>query len=245
MWLVPVLGNAAVSRSYACMAGGRARQVLHAGELQLHAQRRRGQREQQPDRDRPASPAGARSAGRSTAGQNRGGAAARAGLYAARSAATAAAPGAGRPSGRAWPAAPAARSASRVTATATTRIEPTARDEKTTSPASSSPAIEMITAMPETTTACPEVSAAISTASRCGAALGPFLAFPADVEQRVVDPDRHADQQDHAGGGVGGRHQVRGESGQAHRGGHRRERQQHRHAGRDQRAERDDAGWPG
>ena len=53
------------------------------------------------------------------------------------------------------------------TATATTRIEPIASDENTTSPASSSPAIAIATATPETTTAWPLVSAAISTASRC------------------------------------------------------------------------------
>jgi hypothetical protein len=52
-----------------------------------------------------------------------------------------------------------------ITATATTRIEPVASDENVESPARNNPAIAMITAVPETTTACPEVSAAISTAS--------------------------------------------------------------------------------
>ena len=57
------------------------------------------------------------------------------------------------------------------TATATTVMEPTASDEKMASLASSMPAIEIITATPDTTTACPDVAAAISTASRCPAPL--------------------------------------------------------------------------
>ena len=57
------------------------------------------------------------------------------------------------------------------TATATTRIDPTASDEKMASPARNMPAMEMMTATPETTTACPDVAAAISTASRCLAPL--------------------------------------------------------------------------
>ena len=52
-----------------------------------------------------------------------------------------------------------------ITATATTSTEPVPSEVNTTSPARYMPAIETITATPETTTACPEVAAAISTAS--------------------------------------------------------------------------------
>jgi hypothetical protein len=52
------------------------------------------------------------------------------------------------------------------TDTATTRMEPTANEEKMLSFARNMPAIDTTTAIPETTTACPEVAAAISTAFR-------------------------------------------------------------------------------
>ena len=71
-------------------------------------------------------------------------------------------------------------------------------------------------------------------------AAGPLLAGAAEVEQRVVDADRHADQQDHAGHRVGHRDEVARDAGQAERGGDAGERQQHRHAGGDQGAERED-----
>ena len=71
-------------------------------------------------------------------------------------------------------------------------------------------------------------------------AAGPLLAGAAQVEQRVVDADRHADQQDHAGHRVGHRDEVARDAGQAERGGDAGERQQHRDAGGDQGAERED-----
>ncbi len=52
-----------------------------------------------------------------------------------------------------------------ITATTTTRIEPTARALKTGSRVMNNPDIETTTANPETTTARPEVAAAISIAS--------------------------------------------------------------------------------
>ncbi len=52
------------------------------------------------------------------------------------------------------------------TATATTRIDPVASDAKTTLPLTYRPSMASTTATPETQTLCPEVSAAISTASR-------------------------------------------------------------------------------
>ena len=52
------------------------------------------------------------------------------------------------------------------TATATTRIAPTASELKIALPVRNMPAIATATVPPETTTARPEVAAAISTASR-------------------------------------------------------------------------------
>ena len=86
------------------------------------------------------------------------------------------------------------------TATATTMIEPVASEAKTTSPARYSPTIETITASPDTSTECPEVSAAISTASSWLRPRRRSSRGPLDVEQRVVDADGHAHQQDHARG---------------------------------------------
>ena len=51
------------------------------------------------------------------------------------------------------------------TDTATTRIAPSASEEKITLPDRNMPAIATITVQPDTTTARPEVAAAISTAS--------------------------------------------------------------------------------
>ena len=237
MCVVPVLGKAAVSRSYACMAGVVRGRSSMPGNFSFMPSAGAASASSSPTETTRVT-SGAAAPGRSTPART--GAAGRrpAGAVAVsrHSSGTR-----GRSTHRPSLASSAGSTVSEpITATATTRIEPTASEEKTTSPARNRPAIAMITAMPETTTACPEVSAAISTASRWPRALGPFLALPSHVEQRVVDADRHADQQDHAGGGVGRRHQVRGEGGQTHRRGHRRERQQHRHAGGDQRAERDD-----
>ena len=66
---------------------------------------------------------------------------------------------------------------------------------------------------------------------------GPLLALPLEVEQRVVDTDGHSDQHDHAGHGGLGMDQVRERGGDAHRRRHRREGEQHGHAGGDQGAE--------
>ena len=66
---------------------------------------------------------------------------------------------------------------------------------------------------------------------------GAFLTLALEVEQRVVDADRHPDQHDHAGHRGLGVDQVRERGGDAHRGGDRCEREQHRDPGRDQRAE--------
>ena len=58
-----------------------------------------------------------------------------------------------------------------IIAASTTRIVPTAIEEKTMSLTTNMPAMATVTAMPETTIACPEVAAAISTASTCPAPL--------------------------------------------------------------------------
>ena len=71
-------------------------------------------------------------------------------------------------------------------------------------------------------------------------AAGPFLPLPAQVEQRVVDGDGHPDEQhDRGRAGVDGQ-PLPGDGEQGQRGEHRRPGQQHRDAGRDQRAEHRD-----
>ena len=62
-------------------------------------------------------------------------------------------------------------------------------------PARYMPAIAVITVRPETSTARPEVAAAASMASSFVAPRRALLAGAAQVEQRVVDADREADQQ--------------------------------------------------
>ena len=85
-----------------------------------------------------------------------------------------------------------------MTATATTSIIPTASDTNSALPERNIPLMAIITARPETTTARPEVAAAISTASTTATPRGPLLPLTAEVEQRVVDADGHPDEQDHA-----------------------------------------------
>ena len=94
----------------------------------------------------------------------------------------------------------AGRTVSEATiASATTIIVPIANETNAGSPLMNMPAIAAITVRPETSTARPEVAAAISSASRWPVPGGPLLALSAQVEERVVDADREADQQDHGG----------------------------------------------
>ena len=73
---------------------------------------------------------------------------------------------------------------------------------------------------------------------RRGAAPGPpLLALASQVEERVVDADREADEDDYRGDVGVHRHQLAGQRQQADRRQHRREGDQQRHQGRDQRAE--------
>jgi hypothetical protein len=67
-----------------------------------------------------------------------------------------------------------------------------------------------------------------------------LVARPADVEQRVVDADRHADEQHDAVQRVGHRPDVRDERGEPDRRSNGREREQDRYAGGEQRAEGDE-----
>ena len=69
----------------------------------------------------------------------------------------------------------------------------------------------------------------------------PLLSLAAQVEERVVDPDGHADHEDdRAERLLVRRHDVAGELVEPGRREHGREREQHRQAGGDERAERDD-----
>ena len=116
--------------------GDRARQVLHAraARAACPAPARRARAGRAPDQQGAAGPAQRRAA---AAGQTAGPAAGVVG----RSAATAPACAAGRPSGPSLASSAGSTVSEPSTATGTTRIEPTARDEKTTSPARNSPAI--------------------------------------------------------------------------------------------------------
>jgi len=55
------------------------------------------------------------------------------------------------------------------------------------------------TVSPEMSTERPDVAAAAAIASRGGAAAASLFTLSAKVEQRVVDADRHADEQHHRG----------------------------------------------
>ncbi len=70
-------------------------------------------------------------------------------------------------------------------------------------------------------------------------ALGPFAALAGEVEDRVVDTDREADQEDHGLRHVGDGQQVAGEGREAAGGADRAHREQHRDAGRHEAAERE------
>ena len=124
-----------------------------------------------------------------------------------------------------------------TSAIATTRIVPTPKPWKTRVPISSMPAIAAITVRPDTSTARPDVAAAISSAVGGRAALRPLLALAAQVEQRVVDADGQADQQDHRVDRLVDVQQVAEQRGQPERRHHRGQAEQQRDAGGDERAE--------
>ena len=88
-------------------------------------------------------------------------------------------------------------------------------------------------------TAWPDVRGGLQQRLASARAPRPLLALAAEVEERVVDADRHPDQQDHGLGRVAGRDHMARERGQTDRREHAREGEQHRQAGRDERAERD------
>ena len=64
----------------------------------------------------------------------------------------------------------------------------------------------------------------------------PLLALALEVEERVVDGHGHADQHDQDLRGLAGRHELTRDGGQAERGEHRGQPEQHRDAGCEQRA---------
>ena len=87
-------------------------------------------------------------------------------------------------------------------------IAPTAIDVKIALPVNSIPAIAISTVRPEISTACPDVAPAVSSASRGERPARALLPLAAEVEERVVDADRHPDQQDHGLRRVAGRDDV-------------------------------------
>ena len=103
------------------------------------------------------------------------------------------------------------------TATPTTRIVPTATPENTSMPVRNSPAREIITVSPDTTMARPEVRGGDPQRLAWCRARRALLAGPAQVEQRVVDADRHPDQQHDRGGGAADRQPAAGDGQQRDR----------------------------
>jgi hypothetical protein len=96
-----------------------------------------------------------------------------------------------------------------------------------------------MTVSPDTAIARPDVRAALAIAW-CGSAPRPFFALAAQEEQRVVDANRHADEQNHRGGLRADRQPVAGDGQQPSRGERGGEGEQHRDARGDQRAEHAD-----
>ena len=81
-------------------------------------------------------------------------------------------------------------------AASTTIIVPSPIVANSEFPETNIPAIAISTVAPEIRTACPEVLAASEQGLVRGPAPASLLPLPPQVEQRVVDPDRHADHQD-------------------------------------------------
>ncbi len=127
-------------------------------------------------------------------------------------------------------------------ATATTVIVAMPNEAKLASNVSSMPAIATRTVTPEMSTERPDVAAAASSAASSAATRGTLFALPLQVEHRVVDSDREPDQEDDRADGVGHRQNLADERDEAKRAEHRRQPQQERDAGRDERPERDQRG---
>ena len=124
-----------------------------------------------------------------------------------------------------------------IIATATTMIAPMPSEVNVRSPANSMPAMATMTVKPETSTARPEVAAAICTASSFPAPARLLLAFTTQVEERVVDADGQADEQDDRADHVVHRHDLAGQGDEAERRHHGGQPQQQRDARGDERAE--------
>ena len=79
---------------------------------------------------------------------------------------------------------------------ATTRTVPTPKEAKVDEPMRNMPAIAVITTKPENSTARPDVAAAVCKRVGARPSQRALLARAAQVEERVVDADRQADEQD-------------------------------------------------
>ena len=124
----------------------------------------------------------------------------------------------------------------------TTEIVPMAIERKSGSSSTNSPAIEIITARPEKNTARPAVLEATSMAAELVAS-SPLGAEARDHEQRVVDRDGEADQDDQlVRVRADRRDELAVQREHAERGQQRGDRQDQRHDGRDRRPERHAAG---
>ena len=128
------------------------------------------------------------------------------------------------------------------TATATTSIVPTAIEVKTALPAISMPAIAISTVTPEIEHGLAGGRGGELERGLVGAPGVALLHLAPEVEHRVVDADREADEQHDARGGVGHRDDLADRGEQAERAHHGGEAEQQRDAGGEQRAEGDDRG---
>src|SRR3954447_16991934 len=127
-----------------------------------------------------------------------------------------------------------------TTATATTRIVPTANDSNTLLPARNMPAMAIITVIPEDQDgATGRGRGDLQGRLRLQAGVA-LLHLAAQVEHRVVDAHRQADQQHDGADRLLDRDQLADRAQQSERGEHRGQREQQWQARGDQRPERDD-----
>ena len=123
-------------------------------------------------------------------------------------------------------------------ATATTVIVATANDANAASPVKNMPAIATRTVQPETSTERPDVAGGLERGLFASTG-GTLFALPLQVEHRVVDAHGEPDQKDDCRHGVVHREHLADEGDQAERGKNRRDAEQQRNAGRNERAERE------
>ena len=127
-----------------------------------------------------------------------------------------------------------------ISATATISIAPTAIEVKTALPVKSIPAIAISTVRPGDEDRVPRCAGSLQQRIAVREAARPLLALAAEVEERVVDPDGHPDQQDHRLRRAARGDDMARERRETDRREHAREGEEHRQPRRDERSERDE-----